>query len=134
LDNKGGENCGTLNPSDLNAAKAITLASSALSSTILRAPFLIFFAIPNCTRLCAEPSASIFSTCVNHNKSKYLIHASINACYTTETTRVHKVSIRRHVVGTSLQILEKFHYKYDIKYEILRFRSEIHRCMFRKQK
>jgi hypothetical protein len=52
LDNKGGENCRTLNPSDLKAAKAKTPASSALSVTILCAPFLIFFAIPYCMRLC----------------------------------------------------------------------------------
>ena len=57
LDNMGGggANWGTVYPRDLKAEKAATLASSALSRTILRAAFFIFLATPTCKRLCAEP-------------------------------------------------------------------------------
>jgi hypothetical protein len=66
----GGANCGTSYPSDLKAEKAATLASSALSRTILRAPFFIFFATPNCKLLCAEPSKEVKST-FNDKKKIY---------------------------------------------------------------
>ena len=66
---KNWEMCCTLNPSDLKAEKAANLASSALSRTILRAPFLIFLATPSCTRLCAKPANTHISELVRIKRS-----------------------------------------------------------------
>nr|GMC46571.1 hypothetical protein Iba_chr01aCG3440 [Ipomoea batatas]GMC77962.1 hypothetical protein Iba_chr03fCG3470 [Ipomoea batatas] len=55
VDRRGRERGATSSPSDLKAENAAILASSAFSRTILRAPFLIFLATPNCILRCTDP-------------------------------------------------------------------------------